>query len=585
MWYNLFLYTVDFTESYRYNSGTSFQEGATVFIKTTKAKAYEYIKLVESYRDENNITRHKVLFNFGRSDLIKDDKSFIRMVKKLCEITEIGIAEAPKLDCGEAEMLRYGYLPYLKLWHDLGIANCLTRLDEQAKNTYQTEETAFLMAVQRLLEPGSKLAAYLRQDQYIGIKQAELQHLYRTLDRLGANKDRIENELFAENYTKVGNKVDVVFYDVTTFAFESVVADELRNFGFSKDCKFNEVQVVMGLLIDSNGFPIGYELFPGNTFDGKTMLNALGNVQKRFGINKVVIVADRGLNSKTNLQLIKDAGYGYIVASKIKSMKAETIKKILDPAGYEETSAGFKYKTMEYINFFKDEDGNLQKLPENLIVSYSEKRAGKDRADRQRLIDKARKLLENPSSIKSSNKRGGKKYINADGKTSYNLNNAAIEKDSRFDGYYGIQTSEKEMSADQITEAYHTLWKIEESFRIVKSSLEVRPVFHWKPERIHGHFMVCFLAFMMERRLETLLNEAGIENSPETIKEALNAMLLAKVTLNGEETYIKAKNKPLATRICGLLKIALPQNINTKLQIDELCIIGRKNPWGQLALF
>jgi len=556
-----------------------------MFIKTTKAKEYEYIKLVESYRDEKNITRHRVLFNFGRSDLIKDNKSFIRMVKKLCEITEIGIAEAPKLDCGEAEMLKYGYLPYLKLWHDLGIANCLARIDEEAKNTYQTEETAFLMAAQRLLQPGSKLAAYLRQDQYIGLKQAELQHLYRTLDRLGANKERIENELFEENYTKVGNKVDVVFYDVTTFAFESVIADELRNFGFSKDCKFNEVQVVMGLLIDSNGFPIGYELFPGNTFDGKTMIGALSNIQKRFGINRVVIVADRGLNSKTNLKLIKEAGYGYIVASRIKSMNAETIGKILDPAGYSETSAGFRYKVMKYVNVFKDEDGKLQKLPENLIASYSEKRAGKDRADRQRLIDKARKLLENPASIKSSNKRGGKKYIDADGKTAYSLNEAAIENDSRFDGYYGIQTSEREMSADQIIDAYRTLWKIEESFRIMKSSLEVRPVFHWKPERIHGHFVVCFLAFMMERRLETLLNAADIQNSPETIKEALNAMLLAKVTLNGEQTYIKAKIKPLANKICGLLKITLPQNINTKSQIEELCNIGRKNPWGQLTLF
>ena len=233
-----------------------------MFIKTTKAKDYEYIKLVESYRDEKNVTRHNVLFNFGRADLIKNNKSFINMVKKLCEIAEVGITGTSELDCSEAEMLRYGYLPYLKLWNELGISNCLKRLVGDTKCTYEIEETAFLMAVQHLLQPKSKLATYEHQNKYIGLKQAELHHMYRSLDRLGEWKEQIENDLFLENYTRVGNKVDVVFYDVTTFAFESVIADELRSFGFSKDCKFNEVQVVMGLLIDTNGFPIGYELVP-----------------------------------------------------------------------------------------------------------------------------------------------------------------------------------------------------------------------------------------------------------------------------------------------------------------------------------
>jgi transposase len=315
------------------------------------------------------------------------------------------------------------------------------------------------------------------------------------------------------------------------------------------------------------------------------MLGALGNIRKRFGINKVVIVADRGLNSKGNLNLIKEAGYGYVVASKVKAMKKEIVKKILDDAGYEVVSEDFKYKVIDYVNVFKDTDGKLHNLPENLIASFSVKRAAKDRADRQRLIDKAEKMLAAPSSIKSSNKRGGKKYIDTNGSASYSLNESAIEKDGRYDGYYGIQTSEKEMSAEQIIEAYHTLWKIEESFRIMKSSLEVRPVFHWKPERIRGHFVVCFLSFMMERRLEIVLNEAVIEHSPEKIKEALNEMQLAKVQLNGCETYIKAKNKPLANHICRVLGIKLPQNINTKSQIIEILKITKKNPWGQLSLF
>ena len=556
-----------------------------MFIKTTKAKQYEYVKLVESYRDEKNVTRHRILFNFGRSDLIKSNKSFIQMVKKLCMIAEIGVTQASKPDCGEAEMLKYGYLPYLKIWNDLGISKCLSRLTERTKCQYNLDNAAFLMAVQHLLAPKSKLATYEYQDSYIGLELTDLQHLYRTLDKLGENKEKIENELFYENYVKANNKVDVVFYDVTTFAFESVISDELRNFGYSKDCKFNEVQIVMGLLIDSNGYPIGYELFPGNTFEGKTLVATLKKIGQRFGVNKVIIVADRGINSKSNLNLIKSAGYGYIVASRIKSMKKDVQDKIFDDAGYVDAPEGLRYKTIEHTNMFKDEEGKLQALTEKLIVSYSDKRAAKDYADRQRLIEKARKMLNNPSTIKSACKRGGKKYIEAKGEAIYSIDEAAIEKDSRFDGYYGVQTSEREMSAQQVAEAYRSLWKIEESFRIIKSTLEVRPIFHWKPARIHGHFVVCFLAFMMERRLETLLNEAGVDNSPVKIREALNEMQLAKVTLNNEVTYIKAKNKSLANQIFKALNLERPPNLCNSSQISDILRVDKKDRWGQISFF
>ena len=561
-----------------------------MFIKTTKVNGYEYIKLVESYRDEKDVTRHNVLFNFGRSDLIKNNKSFINMVRRLCEIAEIGINDenAPVFDCSEAELLNYGYLAYLKLWEQLGISNCLNTIQSKSKIEFSLNETAFLMAMQHLLSPKSKLATYENQERYYGLEEVDLHHMYRCLDKLGEAKETIENELFFENYTKTGQKIDVVFYDVTTFAFESVIVDELRNFGYSKACKFNEVQVVMGLLIDSNGLPIGYELFSGNTFDGKTMVKALDNIKKRFGINRVVIVADRGLNSKGNLNLIKQAGYGYIVASKIRGMTADIKDIIFDEQGYTAVSDEFKYKIIPYTNTFMDEEKNKYELTENLVVSYSQKRANKDRADRQRLIDKATKLLDKPEYITANNKRGGKKYLKETSKkqaTTYDLDQLAIDKDSKFDGYYGIQTSEKEMTANEIIEAYHTLWKIEESFRVMKSTLEVRPIFHWKPERIHGHFVVCFLSFMLERKLEMMLNDAEIENSPTKIQEALNSMQLAKTTLNNEEMYIKAKNISLANNIFKILKIKLPQNINNKQQILETLRIDKKLSWGQLSLF
>ena len=278
---------------------------AALFIKKTKTKNYEYIKLVESYWEEGK-SKHRVLFNFGRADLIKRDESFLKVVRKLCEIAELPLNSednsgkvAALDDCSEAVFYNYGYLAYAKLWKELGIGDTLEALQNSCSKTeFPIPETVFLMAVQHLLEPRSKHSTYHHQNRYFNMAEVSLHHIYRALDKLNKWKDDIESELFEYNYVRINKKVDVVFYDVTTFEFESVLADELRDFGYSKACKFNEVQVVMGMIIDADGMPVGYELFKGNTFDGKTMLKALEIIKNRFGINRVIIVADRGLNSK-----------------------------------------------------------------------------------------------------------------------------------------------------------------------------------------------------------------------------------------------------------------------------------------------
>jgi transposase len=372
----------------------------------------------------------------------------------------------------------------------------------------------------------------------------------------------LEKYLFQKNRHLFNLKVDVVFYDVTTFHFESVKADTLKDFGYSKAGKFNEVQVVLGLLMDCEGRPIGYELFPGSTFEGKTLEVSLEKLEQRFGIRRVIIVADRGLNSKFNLKKIVDKGYGYIVASRIKNMPKRIQEEILDTDGYTELDPEEKicYKVIDYTNRMK-ENGKIFELPEKLIVTYSPARAKKDRADRERLIEKAKSLLENKSQIKASNKRGGKKYLKGTGELEWVLDQEAIAKDERFDGYYGIQTSEKELEVQDVLDAYHTLWKIEESFRIMKSTLEVRPVFHWTEPRIKGHFVVCFLAFLLERTLEFRLKKANVAASPEKIREALNSLAFVEMEVEQKKFYVKAKGTELSNKILRALRIKPPKNV------------------------
>jgi transposase len=532
--------------------------------------------------------------------MIKNDESFIKIAKRLSEIAGLANERKYKKDkkslfdnSSEATLYNYGYLAYKKLWESQYIDSLLARIQGAGKTRFPLSETVFLMVVQHLLEPRSKLSTYKHQKRYLNMRDITLNHMYRALDRLRAHKDEIEAGMFEYNYVRANKQVDVVFYDVTTFAFESTVADGLREFGFSKDCKFNEVQVVLGMIIDSDGIPVGYELYPGNTFDGKTMMGALDNIKKRFGIHRVIIVADRGINSKGNLNLIKEAGYGYIMASRIKNMGKTVHGAMFDKKGYiiVTDSKGveeFRYKTIDYINSFTDEDGKKHNLSESLVISYSLKRAKKDMKDRERLIEKAKKLLNDPEKIKSSNKRGGRKYIGQEntGFTEYRLEMEKIEKDALYDGYYGIQTSEKEMSATEVMGAYHTLWKIEESFRIMKSTMEVRPMFHWTENRIHGHFVVCFLAFLMERKMEYLLKgeKDEIVASPQRIQEAINDMQFAAITVDDKEIFIKTKHVPLSGKIFKSVGLNMPPNVCSKSDIAAFVKSDSNDGVIQMAL-
>jgi len=531
-----------------------------MFIEITRSGKYQYAQLVQSYRKEG-ATKHKVLLNLGRLDQIENNPSFQNLARRLVELSRA--KEVANLsNISEAEIVNWGYVVYKKIWQQLGIDQTLRRVAATGKTQFDLSNACFLMAVQHLLEPRSKLGTYNHQQRYINLPPAELNHLYRSLDTLCNHKELLEQELFDRNRNLFNMKVDVVFFDVTTFSFESVRADTLREFGFSKDGKFNEVQVVLALLVDCEGRPVGYELFPGNTFEGDTLEGALEKLKKRFGIRQVIIVADKGINRKLNLKRIADKDYNYIVAARIKGMKKKIIEEIFadgytELPGPEET---IRCKVIDYINEVKE--GNKKyRLEEKLIITYSPKRAKKDKADRERLIKKAESLLSSKAKVKASYKRGGRKYLKEVGSTDWVLDEEAIAKDERFDGYYGIQTNLKDLKVQDILDAYHTLWKIEESFRIMKSTLEVRPIFHWTEPRIKGHFVVCFLAFLLERTLEFKLKQANERASPEQIRESLNTLNFAEVELAGTRYLVKTRATDLAKKIVRIMRIKPPKNI------------------------
>ena len=422
------------------------------------------------------------------------------------------------------------------MWQELGISRWIK--DIKTRSKIEIEEILKQLVFQRLLTPSSKKSAYDHREDYVDFRNdLILEDYYRVLDIIYDEKEKLEKHLNSTLKKKFNRELNVVLYDVTTYYFESVKKDEIKGFGFSKDNKVNQVQVVMGLLIDNNGIPVGYELYPGNTSEFSTLYPVIKNLKEKYKLKKVIVAADRGLNSGKNLLLLKELGLDYVMAYKLKGAKKEIKEKLFED-GYT-IEKEFKYKLIEHVKEIRV-DGKVEKIQDNLLLGYSEKRAKKDKADRQRLLDKADKLLNNPSMMKKELKKGGKKFIKVTkGNLDIELDVKQIEEAEKMDGFFAIEYSQKELTGREVREIYGSLWKIEDSFRVLKTNLEARPIFVWSEKRIRAHFLICYLALVIERYLEKLLKDNNVNLSTAKIQEAIRNTTLGSVETLMGDYYIK----------------------------------------------
>ncbi len=338
-----------------------------MFPRIIKSKGKRYLVLVESY-SESGKKKHNVVTSFGNIETLGGEEwieRFAMSLLKYCCKEKRKIFDITKVK--EEDRKKWGIIKVVKkLWEDFEMEEILMRVVRDKRIEFDYLSAINLMVMDRLRDPKSKLRSYEEQERYWGIKRNELHHLYRALDILSETKEEIEKELFYKNRTLFNMKVDVVLYEVTTFYFESVKRDGLKEFGYSKDSKVNEVQVLLGLMIDMEGRPVGYEIFPGDKFEGHTLVSQIEKIKKRFEIQKIIIVGDQAMLSEGNLKIIRDAKYEYVVGSRIKNKSEKLKKKILDLEGYKnfqlngEDEDCFKYKEIE------TDDGKM-------ILTYSKK--------------------------------------------------------------------------------------------------------------------------------------------------------------------------------------------------------------------
>ena len=441
---------------------------------------------------------------------------------------------------------------YGKMYDELGFDRILANPARNAASNRTLKE----IVLSRVANPDSKRGSVLDLEKNFGVN-LNLNAVYRMMDKIGDKQIlKLNQTVYDKTRALFEDKIDVVYFDATTLYFESFDEDEFKKNGYSKDGKFNQPQVVLAFMVTKSGLPIGYKAFSGDTFDGHTILYALQDIQEYYKIDNVVFVAESGMFNKNNLEefdkvykpflfkykeykwsnqkirynLIdqqkqytafnKNYNITYIVGARIKNMHKTIKTQILDMSNYKDIDDNIKVATFEYQG-------------KKLVVTYSKKRAKKDKFEREKGIAKVKERLQKSSSVKSQLSNAGyKKYIelensndNKESKTSCDislvLNQEKIDEDALWDGLKGIITNNTKLTNEELIHQYSNLWQVEESFRITKHDLKIRPIYHWKPQRVKAHLAISFMAYTLVRHLEHRVRLQYIKLSPEKIRKIL----------------------------------------------------------------
>lgn len=390
------------------------------------------------------------------------------------------------------------------------------------------------LVIARIVYPKSKAATVRYLDQYIGITFSE-DRIYRFLDAL----DKDELTRIAFNFiSKRNNCVALIFYDVTTLYFEAGDEDDLRKKGYSKDHKNDLPQIVIGLFVDKDGYPFDFDFYEGNTFEGHTFPKAIKSLTAKYNFEDLVVVADAGMLSENNISFLETEGLSYIVGARLKNLSKKSTKRIF-------IHDFTKTPIFEAISEIKLVTGEIK--DKRLIIDFSDKRAKKDKFSREKLIKKLEvKIASKKELVKKSKYLILKNHDKVVG-----IDHAKIELDKHYDGLKGYWTNLKEkIKPKEIIDQYHNLWKVEKAFRMSKSDLRERPIFHRKLNRIKGHLLICFCSLLVMKETERILNKVNI-----SLVKAIE--ILGKVG-QGEMTLGKIK-MPIESELDPKIKIILDQ--------------------------
>jgi len=385
------------------------------------------------------------------------------------------------------------------------------------------EELFRAIVITRLVYPASKLKTTDYLYRYQG-RTVSADRIYMFLDRLDERYVQQVKKIVSNHSHEILKSISVVFYDMTSLYFEASDEDDLRKIGYSKDGKFQNPQIMLGLLVGENGYPIGYDIFEGNTFEGKTLLPVLNRIQKEHEFGRPVVVTDAAMLSEENLEELEKEKYPFIVAARMGNESQQVQEEILSRCD------GMTNGQTREID---RGDGR------RLIVSYTDKRAKKDAYNRQRGLQRlAKQIGSGHMTKKQINNRGYNRFLKLTGpasKVNIEIDQSKVEQSAHWDGLKGYLTN-TDLSAATILANYGQLWHIEKAFRISKTDLRIRPMWHYRRRRIEAHVLVAFVAYAIYKELERRLGEAGMAMSPSRAIELTQTMYEMTFTLPNDPT-------------------------------------------------
>lgn len=357
------------------------------------------------------------------------------------------------------------------------------------------------LVIMRIASPASKHKTCKLAGEY-GIT-CKVDSIYKMMDQITNPAIKKIKKTIYDNTVKLlaeeKRTVDVLFYDLTTVYFENSNQNELCNFGFSKDGKHTHVQIMLAVIVTTDGLLIDCKEFPGNCYEGHTLIPVLGEIKERYNIDKVVLVADAALMNKINLEELNNQNIKYIISARIKNAKNKA--GILDIENYQTIS-----KSANEDGTFEEIKSKTIELGTNdfLIAYHSTKRARKDEKDRERDLEKIKKHVQSTAKSKLTCALR-KSYVIVSKNCKMEINEEKLALEKRFDGFFGLRTNIKEIKPLEFLSSYRGLWQIEQTFRVAKTSLEIRPVFHYTPRRIKAHFAICYMALALVRHVGFIL--------------------------------------------------------------------------------
>ncbi len=497
------------------------------------------LSIRRGYRDANGKVKNTTIEYLGDLETLKNEyddpiSHFKEVVNKMNQEENktkqsllIKLDKKEQLEVGTNTLKNFGYAALSKIYHELEIDKFLiSKFKNRNLSEFKINNIMKLLVFARCLFPDSKKSTCENKDLFFENTDFSLKEVYNALGYLEPFKENIQHYIYNHIENQYKPKNEAVFYDVTNYYFEIDDPDEIRKKGVCKEHRPNPI-VQMGLFMDSLGLPMCYKLFEGNTNDCLTLRPMVQELQKNYNIGKVIVVADKGLNTGNNIAYNKAIGNGYVMSLSIRGANKDLKNYVFDEAGYQyNEDKTYKKKSRkcprEIIITKKDKAGRTVKIKQNVdeqqVVFWSADYAKRAKAERQPAIDKARDLIGNVQKYNKKNCVGASKYVKhlvfdkntgeiIEAKSQLSLDEDKIAEEEKLDGYYMIVSSEFEKTPDEIIDIYRGLWRIEETFKVTKSELDARPVYVSRKEHIEAHFLTCYIALVLSRVLQHKLDK------------------------------------------------------------------------------